>query len=186
MVLKKNLESPLDWKEIQPVQPKGNQSWIIIGKIDAEVEAPILWPPDAKSWFIWKDPDAGKDWRQEENAVTQDEMVGWHHWLDGHEFEQSPGGGDGQGSLLCCSPWGREESDTTEWLTFTFYFHELEKEMATHSNVLAWRIPGMREPGGLPAMGSHRVGHDRSDLAAAAAAERLNWTQLDSYSKGCY
>ena len=103
--LEKTLESPLDSKEIQPVHPKGNRSWIFIGKTDAEAETPILWPPDAKNWFIEKDPDAGEDWRQEEKRMTEDEMVGWHYRLDGHEFEQAPGAGDGQGSLVCCSPW---------------------------------------------------------------------------------
>ena len=91
VVLEKTLESPLDCKEIQPVHPKGNQSWIFIGRTDAEVETPILWPPHAKSWLIGKDPDAGKDWGQEEKGMTEDEIVGWHHWLDGHEFEQAPG-----------------------------------------------------------------------------------------------
>ena len=98
VVLEKTLESPLDCKEIKPVNPKGNQSWIFIGRTDAEAEAPILWPPDVKNWFIGKDPDAGQDWRQEEKGTKEDEMVGWHHWLDGHEFEQAPGVGDGQGS----------------------------------------------------------------------------------------
>ena len=88
--------------------PKGNQSWIFIGRTDAEAEAPILWPPDAKGWRIWKDPDAGKDWRQKEKGMTEDEMLGWHHWLNGHEFEQVPGVGDGQGSLVCFSPWGSQ------------------------------------------------------------------------------
>ena len=110
-VLEKTLESPLDSKEIQPVHPKGNQPWIFIGRTDAEAEAPILWPPNMKSWLPGKAPDAGKDWRQEEKGVTEDEMVGWHHWLDGHEFEQTSG--DRQGSLVCCSPWGCKESDTT-------------------------------------------------------------------------
>ena len=96
------------------VNPKGNQSWIFIGRTDAEAEAPILWPPDANSQLIRKDPDAGKDWRQEEMGTTEDEVVGWHHQLNGHEFEQAPKDGDGQGSLVCCSPWGRKESDTTE------------------------------------------------------------------------
>ena len=118
MVLEKTLESPLDCMEIKPVNPKGNQSWIFIGKTDAEAEVQILWPPDAKSWLIGKDPDAGKDWRQEEKGTTEDEMVGWHQWLDGHEFEQAPRVGDGQGGLVCCSPWGRRESDTTEWLNW--------------------------------------------------------------------
>ena len=105
----KILESPLDWKEIQPVSPKGNQSWIFIGRSDAVAKAPILWSPDAKSWLIWKDPDAGKAWRQEEKGMTEDEMVGWHHWHNGHEFEQAPGVGDGQGRLACCSTWGHKE-----------------------------------------------------------------------------
>ena len=111
-VLEKTLESPLDYKEIQPVHPKGNQSWIFIGRTDVEAETPILWPADAKDWVIGKDPDAGKDWRQEEKGTAGDEMVGCHHWLNGHEFEQTPGGNEGQGSLVCCNPWGRRESDT--------------------------------------------------------------------------
>ena len=117
-VLEKTLESSLDWKEIQSVHPKGDQSWIFIGRTDTEAEAPVLWPPDSKSWLIGKDTDAGKDWRQEEKGTTEDEMVGWHHWLDGPEFEQLPGVGDGQGSLACCSPWSRKESDMTEWLNW--------------------------------------------------------------------
>ena len=96
--------------------PKGNQSWILIGRTDAEAEAPILWPPDIKNWFIGKDPDAGKDWGQEEKGMTEDEMVGWHHQLNAHEFEQAPGDGEEQGSLACCSPWGLKELDTSEWL----------------------------------------------------------------------
>ena len=109
VVLEKTLESPLDSKEIQPVHPKGYQSWIFIGRTDAEAEAPGLWPLDSNNWFIVKDPDAGKDWRQEEKWMTEDEMVGRHHWLDGHEFEQTPGVGDGQGGLVCCSPWSHKE-----------------------------------------------------------------------------
>ena len=116
VVLEKTLESPLDCKEIQPVHPKGNQSWIFIGRTDAEAETPILWPPDAKNWLTGKDPDTGEDWRREEKGVTEDEMIGWHHWLDGHEFKQAPGNGEGQGSLACCSPWGLKESDTTKSL----------------------------------------------------------------------
>ena len=98
-----HLESPLDSKEIQPVHPKGNQSWIFIGKTDAEAETPILWPPDVKNWLTGKDPDAGKDRRQEEKGTTEGEMVGWHDWLDGHEFEQVLGVGDGQESKAYCS-----------------------------------------------------------------------------------
>ena len=105
VVLEKTLESPLDCKEIKPVSPKRNQTWIFIGRTDAETEAPILWPPDVKSQLFGKDSDAGKDWGQEEKGETDDEMVGWYHWLDGHEFEQTPGDCEGHGSLACCSPW---------------------------------------------------------------------------------
>ena len=105
--LEKTLESPLNCKEIQPVNPKGNQSWIFIGRTDAEAETPILWPPDAKNWLIGKDPDAGRDWGQEEKGMTEDEMNGWHHWLNGHKFVQAPWVGDGQGGLACCDSWGR-------------------------------------------------------------------------------
>jgi len=118
VVLEKTLENPLDCKEIQPVHPKGDQSWIFIAKTDTETEAPILWPPDAKSWLIGKDPDAGKDWRQEK-GMTEDETVGWHQQLNGHEFDQASGVGDGQGSLVCWSPWGHKESDRTELLNWT-------------------------------------------------------------------
>ena len=106
VVLEKVLETPLDCKDIQPVHPKGDQTWIFIGRTDAEAETPILWPPDVKNWLIWKDPDAWKDWRQEEKRMTEDEMVGWHHQLGGHEFGQTLGVGDGQGSLAYCSSWG--------------------------------------------------------------------------------
>ena len=113
VVLEKTLESPLDCKEIQLVNAKGNQSWIFIGSTDGEAEAPILWPSHAKNWLTGKDPDAGKDWRQEEKGMTENEMIGWHHRLSGHEFEQTLGVGDGQGGLVCCSPWGCKELDTT-------------------------------------------------------------------------
>ena len=116
LVLEKTLESLLDCKEIQPVNPKGNQSWIFIGSF---TETPILWPPDAKNWLIGKDPDVEKDWRREEKGRTEDEMVGWHHQLDGHAFEQDLGVGDRQGSLACCSPWGCKKLDTTEQLNWT-------------------------------------------------------------------
>ena len=114
MVLEKTLVSPLDCKEIKPVNPKGNQPWIFTGRTDAKAETPILWPPDAKSWLTGKDPDAGKDWGQEEKAATEDEMVGWYHWLSGCEFEQTLGDSEGQGSLVCYSSWGRKKSNTTE------------------------------------------------------------------------
>ena len=120
VVLEKTLESPLDCKEIQPVNPKGNQSCMFIGKTDAEAETSILWLPHAKNWLIVKkNPDAGKDWRQEEEGMTEGEMVGWHHWLNGHESEWTPGDGDGQGGLVCCDSWGHKESDMTEHLNRT-------------------------------------------------------------------
>ena len=119
VVLEKTLESPLDYKEIKPVNPKGNQSWIFIGRTDAKAETPIHWPSDAKNWHIGKDPDAGKDWRWEEKEMTEDEMVRWHHWLDGHEFEQALVVCDGQGSLVCCSSWDCKEPDMTGQLNWT-------------------------------------------------------------------
>ena len=118
VVLEKTLESPLNCKEIHPVYPKGNQSWIFIGRTDAEAEIPILWQLDVKDWLIGEDPDAGKDWRQEEKGMTEDEMAGWHHLLDGHEFEQAPGVGDGQWSLACCNSWDRKELNMSEQLNW--------------------------------------------------------------------
>ena len=119
VVLEKTLESPLKSKEIEPVHPKGNQSWIFIRRTDAEAETLILWPPDVKNWLIRKDPDAGKDWRQEEKGMTEDEMVVWHHRINGNKFEQAPRIGDGQGSLACCSPWSCKELDMIERLNWT-------------------------------------------------------------------
>ncbi len=123
VVLEKTLESPLDCKEIQPVHSKGDQSWVFFGRNDAEAETPVLWPPHVKSWLIGKDSDAGRDWGQEEKGTTEDEMAGWHHQLDGCEFEWTPGVGDGQGGLVCCDSWGRKESDTTERLNWTELNH---------------------------------------------------------------
>ena len=123
----KTLEHPLDYKEIQPAHPKWDQSWVFIGRTDVEAESPVFWPPAVKSWLIGKDPDAGRDWGQEEKGTTEDEMAGWHHWLDGYEFEWTPGVGDGQGGLVCCSPWGREESDTTERLNWTERSYVVDK-----------------------------------------------------------
>ena len=144
VMLEKTFESPLDCKEIQLVHPKGNQSWIFIGRTDAEAEIPILWPPLAKNWLIGKDPDAGKNWRQEEKGTIEDEMVGWHHRLNGHEFEQALGVGDGQGGLACCSPLGCKHSDTTE-LSWT------ELNLTARNNAtdeLGRKSRQMREMGG--------------------------------------
>ena len=119
VVLEKTLESPLDSKEIQPVHSEGDQLWDFFGRNDAKAETPVPWPPHAKSWLIGKDSDAGREWGQEEKGMTEDEMAGWHHWLDGHESEWTPGVGDGQGGLECCDSWGRKESDMTERLIWT-------------------------------------------------------------------
>ena len=122
VVLKKILESLLDRKAIQSVHPKGNQSWIFIGRTDAEAETPVLWPLDAKNWLIWKEPDAGKEWRQEEQGMTEDKMVGWYHWLNAHEFEQALRVGDGKGGLVCCLPWGPIVADTAERLNWKVWY----------------------------------------------------------------
>ena len=140
-MLEKTLESPLDCKEIQPVHPKGDQPWMFIGR--SEAETALLWPLDVKNWLIEKDPDAGEDWRWEKKGTTEDEMVGWHHWLDGHEFEQALGVGDGQGSLVCRSTWGHKESDTTErlnWLTIrVVYMLKDEAEvLLTPGHIISW------------------------------------------------
>ena len=121
VVLEKTLENPLDCKEIQPVHSKGDQSWVFIRRNDNKAEIPILWPPHAKSWLIGRDPDADRDWEQEDKGTTEDEMVGWHHRLDGREFGWIPGVGDGQGGLACCDSWGCKESDMTERLNWTEY-----------------------------------------------------------------
>ena len=119
MVLEKTLESPLNCKDIQPVHSEGDQPWDFFGRNDAKAETLVFWPPHEKSWFIWKDSDAGRDWGQEEKGMTEDEMAGWHHWLNGVEFQQTPGVGDRQGGLACCSLWGHKQSDTTGWLNCT-------------------------------------------------------------------
>ena len=118
-MLEKTPESPLDSQEIQPVHSEGDQPRDFFGRNDAKAETPVLWPPRAKSWLIGKDSDARRDWGLEEKGMTEDEMAGWHHWLDGRESDWTPGVGDGQGGLACCDSWGRKESDTTEWLNWT-------------------------------------------------------------------
>ena len=139
VVLEKTLESPLDCKVIQPVNPKGNRSWIFIGRTHAEAETRILWPPDVKYWLTGKDPDPGKDWRREEKGTTEDEMAGWHHQLNGHESEWTPGVGDGWEGLACCNSWGRKESDTTEQLNWT----ELTEGMSFYNSGW-WNENGMK------------------------------------------
>ena len=152
-VVLKTLESALDCREIQSVHPKGDQSWVFIGRTDVEAETPILWPTDVKSWLTWKDPDAGKDRRQEEKGISEGEMVGWHHRLNGHGFGWAPGVGDGQGGLECCGSWGCKESDTTErlttaqsrsrlnnWtelITFNLYFKFTQRESCIESQHLS-------------------------------------------------
>ena len=145
MVLEKTLESPLDYKEIQPVYPKGNQSWIFIGRTDAD-EALILWPSNVKNWLVRKDPDAGKDWRQEVKGMTEDEMVGWHHRIIGYEFEQAPG--DGEGSLACCSPWvAKSRTQLNKWTKLNWKIKEfppnLKSIIAKQNNKKYLFLPGV-------------------------------------------
>ena len=183
VMLEKTLESPLDCKEIKPVNPNGNQPWIFIGRTDADAEAPILWPPDAKSWPLGKDPVAGKDWRQEEKGMTEDEMVEWHHQLDG----VTSGAADGQGSLVSYSPWGSQRV-RHDWATELNWTHapyscvynsehpgsipvsgrSPGEENGTHFIILAWKIPWTEQPGRLQFTGLQRV--------------RYNWATLLSLS----
>ena len=140
VVLEKTLEHTLDCKEIQPVHPKGDQSWLFIGRTDVEAETPILWPPDTKSLLIWKHPDAGKDWGQEKKGTTEDEMIGWHHWLNGHRFGYIPGVGDGQGGLACCGSWRVAKSQTrlsdwTELLHYWLLCQRLEAAFQSQSGI---------------------------------------------------
>ena len=135
VVLEKTLESPLACKEIQPVHSEGDQPWDFFGRNDAKAEAPVLWPPHAKSWLMGKDSDAGRDWGQKEKGMTEDEMAGWHHWLDACESEWTPGVGDGQGGLACCDSWGRKESDTTERVNWTEQPSILQKWDPKHSKL---------------------------------------------------
>ena len=147
VVLEKTLESLLDCKEIQSVHSKGDESWVFIGKTDAKAETTILWPPHEKSWLIGKDPDAGKDCGQEEKWTIEDEMAGWHHWLDGYEFGWTPGVGDGQGGLAWCNSWGRKESDMTELLNWTevpWRDQDCLYELSPFLQILAEKLPYKR------------------------------------------
>ena len=151
MHLSKNIEHYS--KEIKPVSHKGNQSWIYIGRTDAEIEASMLWPPDAKNWLFGKDPDAGKDWRWEEKGTTEDEMVGWYHLFNGHEFEQALGVGDGQGSLLCCIPWGCKELDVTEQLNWLIELYSRESQQNIRMKcmkILKNHLGGRESQDGIP------------------------------------
>ena len=142
VVLKKTLESPLDYKEIQPVYFEGDQSWMFIGRSDAKAETPILWPPHVKNWLIGKNPDAGRDWGQEKKGTTEDEMAGWHHRLDGCESGWTSGVGDGQGSLACCNSWGHKQSDTTERLNWTEMASDTVSDLPiSHSQTLLYCLP---------------------------------------------
>ena len=158
MVLEKTPESPMDSKKIEQVNLKEDQPWIFTGRTEAE--APVFWSSFANRWLIGKVRDAGKDWGQKEKSVSEDEMAGWHHRCNEHEFGQILGDGEGQGSLACCSPWGHKESDMAGGLNSSKFWWPLEKAMATHSSTLAWKIPWMEEPGRLQSMGSLRLGHD--------------------------
>ena len=136
VLLEKTLESPLDCKEIQPIHSEGDQPWDFFWGNDAIAETPVLWPPHVKSWLIGKDSDAGRDWGQEEKETTEDEMARWHHWLNGHESEWTPGVGDGQGGLACCDSWGCKESDTTEQLIWSDL--ENNQNFNTHRVLSSW------------------------------------------------
>ena len=204
VVLEKTLESPLDCKEFQPVHSEGDRPWVFFGRNDAKAETPVLWPPHVKRWLLGKDSDAGRDWGQEEKGTTEDEMAGWHHRLDGHEFEWTLGVGDGQGGLACCNSWGRKELDMIErlnwtelsltlqgaslvaqtvknppamqetWVQFLCCEDPLEKGMATHSNVLTWGVP---ETGcwQVAVCGLQRVGHD---WGTNIFTSRCSWSAL--------
>ena len=166
VVLEKTLESSLDCKKVKPVNPKGNQSWLFIGRTDAEAGAPILWPPDAKSQLTRKDRDAGKDRRREEKGTTEDEMVGWHHQLDGHEFKQVLGDGEGHGSLVCCSPWGYKvhgiHGVRQHWVNNII---SIGKSMEILTGRLIWSCQGLRGGGNVECLlNGHRVPYQFSSV----------------------
>ena len=194
VVLEKTLESPLDCKEIQPVLPKGDQSWVFIGRTDAEAETPIFWPPHGKSWLIGKDPNAGRDCGQEEKGMTEDEMAGWHHQLDAHESEWTLGAGDGQRGLVCCDSWGRKESDTTERLNWTElketyqayligqWVKTLPATQETWFWSLGWEDPldqGVAIP--IPAFLPGEIPMNRGAWQATVHRVMKNWTRLSDW-----
>ena len=192
MVLEKTLESPLDCKEIKPVNPKGNQSWIVIGRTNAEAEAPRLWPPDTKNWLIGKDLDAGRDCGHEEKGMTEDKMVGWHHRLNGHEFEQGPGVGDGQGSLACCSPRGPKELDTTEQLNWNI--NKILKFsssitvatfqiLSSYMWLLTTMLDSITDVMDMSLSKVQELVKDRESWQAAVLRVRKSWTQLSDWTE---
>ena len=167
-VLEKTLESPLDCKEIQPVHSEGDQPWDFFGRNDAKAETSVLWPPHVKSWLIGKDSNAGRDWGQVEKGTTEDEMAGWHHWLDGRESEWTPGVGDGQGGLVCCDSWGCKELDMTEWLIWSEQvFETLNTESSTAP---ALGLPNLDKPFTLYV-------HKRSEIVLGVLTPKLGLTQ---------
>ena len=173
VVLEKTLESLLDCKEIQPVHPKVNQSWILIGRTDAEAETPILWPTDVKYWLIGRDPDAGKDWKWEEKGTTEDEMVGWHHCLNRHEFESTLGVSDVQGGLMCCDSWGHKELDTAEWMNWLSWC----SLMLIFINII---FLGYVSPGKGNKSKNKQVGLCQTIIKIFA-----HWRKLSAKQKGC-
>ena len=175
VVLEMTLDSPLDCKEIQSVHPKGDQSWKFIGRTNVEAETPILWPPDAKSWLIWKDPETGKD-RRREKGMTEDEMVGWHHQLNGHGFGSTPGVGDGQGGLVCCGSWGSKELDTTEQLNWT--------EAETPNTLATWckELTNLKRPSCWKRLKAGGDGDDRGWDGWVASLTQWTWVGVSSRS----
>ena len=183
VVLEKTLESLLDCKEIQPVNHKRNKSLLFIKRTDAEAEAPVLWPPDAKNWLILKNPDTGKDYRQEEKGMIEDEMAGWHHWLDTQEFEQALGVGEGQGGLVCCSPWDHKQSDKTEWLNWSDGTYHLPwaSQVVLVVKKLSTSLKDIRDTSLIPGLGRSPGGGHNNPLHILAG-ESHGQTTLGGYN----
>ena len=176
-MLEKTLESPLDYKEIQPINPKGNQSWIFTGRTDSGAEAPIFWPLDMKNWLTGKDPEVRKDWRQEEKGTTEDKMVGWHHRLGGHEFEQVLGVGVRQGSLACCSPW-----DCKEWIWLSNWNELIQ---STSCEMLGWmkHEPESRLSGKISTTSNGRKWRSKESLEDSERGQWKNWLEIQHSKK---